>query len=156
MLRKIILAGAACLAAATCVPAFGLEDNGGAAGAVGAVYTMTNAAGPNDVVVYNRATDGTLTSAGMVPTGGTGTGSGLGSQGAIVLSGSHRWLLVANAGSNDITVFGVTPAGLASAGTFSSGGQTPISIAIHGRLVYVLNAGTPNNITGFRLSSTGQ
>ena len=30
-------------------------------------------------------------------------------------------------------------------------GETPTSIAVHGSLVYVLNAGTPANVAGFRL-----
>jgi hypothetical protein len=45
---------------------------------VGTVYTMTNAAGPNSVVVYHRLSDGTLQPASTVPTGGRGTGTGLG------------------------------------------------------------------------------
>src|SRR5205809_902440 len=154
MMRRMNVVGAVCLAtAAWCVPAFGLDDDDDV---VGAVYTMTNAAGPNHVVVYHRLSDGTLKPAGMVPTGGNGAGAGLGSQGAIVLNHSNRWLLVVNAGSNDITVFEVEGEGLEFAGKFPSGGQMPISVTVHGRLVYVLNAGTPNNITGFLLSDGGK
>ncbi len=123
---------------------------------VGAVYTMTNAAGPNSIVVYDRRSDGTLAPAGTVPTGGSGTGAGLGSQGALTLDRSGQWLLVVNAGSNDISVFRVRPHLLELKGTFPSGGTQPISVTIHGRMVYVLNAGTPNNITGFLLDNEGQ
>src|SRR5712692_10705490 len=152
MLRRTILNGTICLAAATwCVPAFCFDDDG----REGAVYTMTNAAGPNSVMVYQRLPDGTLNPGGLVPTGGSGTGAGLGSQGAVVLSDSNRWLFVVNAGSDEITVFEVERDGLEFADKVSSGGHLPISVTVHGRLVYVLNAGTPNNITGFLLNIDG-
>jgi hypothetical protein len=38
----------------------------------------------------------------------------------------------------------------------SSGGLTPVSIAVHGSLVYVANAGTGPNFTGFIFSPFGQ
>ncbi len=111
MLRRITLIGVLCLTiAGLSAPVFSFgQDN---QGVVGAVYTMTNAAGPNSVVVYNRLSDGTLEPAGMVPTGGSGTGAGLGSQGAIALDNSARWLFVVNAGSDDLSVFSVKPGGL--------------------------------------------
>ena len=120
----------------------------------GAVYAMTNAAGGNAILIFDRAAGGALTSAGNISTGGNGTGSGLGSQGALTLTSDQRWLLAVNAGSNNVTVFSVTPAGLEFRSKTPSGGTTPISVTIHDRLVYVLNAGTPN-ISGFRLSSDG-
>ena len=52
----------------------------------GAVYTLTNSAAGNAVAVFDRANDGTLTPNGTFPTGGTGTGANLGSQGAVILS----------------------------------------------------------------------
>jgi 6-phosphogluconolactonase len=120
----------------------------------GAVYAMTNSAGGNSILVFDRAANGALTSAGSAATGGAGKGSGLGSQGSLVLTNDQRWLLAVNAGSNDMTVFSVTPDGLQWRSKTPSGGATPISIAIHGRLIYVLNAGTPN-VSGFHLSSDG-
>ena len=122
--------------------------------APGAVYTMTNAAAGNSILIFDRAASGALTSAGSVETGGKGQGSGLGSQGALTISADQRWLLAVNAGSNDITVFSVTDHGLQWRSKTPSGGRTPISIAIHGRLVYVLNAGTPN-VAGFTLRQDG-
>jgi 6-phosphogluconolactonase (cycloisomerase 2 family) len=155
MLRRITLIGVLCLTiAGLSAPVFSFgQDN---QRVVGAVYTMTNAAGPNSVVVYNRLSDGTLEPAGMVPTGGSGTGAGLGSQGAIALDNSARWLFVVNAGSDDLSVFSVKPGGLQAAGRFPSGGHMPISVTVHARMVYVLNAGMPNNITGFLLGNGGQ
>src|SRR3989449_7163927 len=55
----------------------------------GAVYTLTNQVAGNAVAVFTRGADGRLTSAGTVATGGTGTGAGLGSQGAVVRSEEH-------------------------------------------------------------------
>ncbi len=45
---------------------------------VGQVYTMNNNPAGNAVLVYDRAADGSLTAAGSFPTGGLGTGGGLG------------------------------------------------------------------------------
>ncbi|HME46285.1 MAG TPA: beta-propeller fold lactonase family protein [Syntrophorhabdales bacterium] len=123
----------------------------------GAVYTMTNDSTGNKVVVFTRDEDGILTKAGSMATGGTGSGGGLdplGSQGSLVLSQDHRWLLAVNAGSNEISVFKVWPEGLDLVDKVGSGGNLPVSLTVFHDLVYVLNAGTPN-ITGFYLSHTG-
>src|SRR5437588_6311915 len=72
-----------------------------------AVYTLTNQVAGNGVAVFTRAADGTLSAAGRVATGGTGTGAGLGSQGAVALSDDGRWLFAVNAGSHDVSVFSV-------------------------------------------------
>jgi hypothetical protein len=86
----------------------GISANAAAAeGGRAAVYTLMNLTAGNAVAIFDRAKDGTLTSAGSVATGGTGTGAGLGSQGAVVLSEDGHWLYVVNAGSNDISIFRV-------------------------------------------------
>jgi 6-phosphogluconolactonase len=121
---------------------------------VGAVYTMSNAADSNAVLIFERSFDGRLRAAGAVPTGGTGSGGGLGNQGGVVLSDDERWLLAVNAGSADISVFQVQRRGLRLVSRTPSGGTRPISVTIHRRLVYVLNAGS-DSITGFRLSRQG-
>src|SRR5947209_15705137 len=110
-------------------------------GAPGAVYTLMNLTSGNAVAVFARAADGTLSAAGSVATGGTGTGAGLGSQGALALSDDGRWLFAVNAGSNDVSVFDVGPVGLALASRTASGGTLPISLTVHGHVLYVLNAG---------------
>src|SRR5207248_7379662 len=66
----------------------------------GAVYVMSNAPAGNAVLAFDRAANGALSPAGSYATGGNGTGAGLGSQGALVLSADGRWLLAVNAGSN--------------------------------------------------------
>lgn len=121
---------------------------------VGAVYTMSNAADSNAVLIFDRSFDGRLRAAGAVLTGGTGSGGGLGNQGGLVLSDDERWLLAVNAGSADISVFQVQRRGLRLVSRTPSGGTRPISVTIHRRLVYVLNAGS-DSITGFTLSRQG-
>jgi 6-phosphogluconolactonase (cycloisomerase 2 family) len=118
--------------------------------AAGAVFTLTNAAGGNAVVAFDRADDGALTPAGTYATGGLGSGKGLGSQGALALSSDHRWLFVVNAGSADLSVFAVDRSGLQLTDRVPSGGDLPISLTYHDDLLYVLNAGGVANISGFR------
>jgi 6-phosphogluconolactonase len=162
MLRRNLMAGMCLLAAFTSLPVLAYdrgatindrEDNRGENGRF--VYTMTNAIAGNSVMVFRQASDGSLSPVGPVSTGGNGTGAGLGSQGALTSSRSNRWLLAVNAGSNDVSVFKVSDRGLTLASTTPSGGSMPISVTISGRTVYVLNAGTPNNITGFTLGKDG-
>jgi len=126
---------------------------------VGAVYTMTNDPTGNEVVVFHRDHAGVLTKAGSVPTGGLGSGGGfdpLVSQGSIVLSEDHRWVLAVNAGSDEISVFRVLPEGLDLVDTVYSGGTFPASVTVFHDLVVVLNTGGAPNITGFYLSHTGR
>jgi len=121
----------------------------------GAVYTLTNQVTGNAVAVFDRAADGTLTAGATVATGGTGTGAGLGSQGAVVLSDDGRRLFAVNAGSNDVSVFDVGPTGLSLASRTASGGTLPISLTVHANVLYVLNAGGDGNISGFTVGTSG-
>src|SRR6266852_7225687 len=121
----------------------------------GSVYTLTNQVAGNAVAVFSRGADGRLTAAGTISTGGTGTGASLGSQSAVTLSDDGRWLFAVNAGSNDVSVFSVSPAGLALASRTASGGTLPISLTVHGNVLYVLNAGGTGNISGFAVGTTG-
>jgi 6-phosphogluconolactonase (cycloisomerase 2 family) len=124
----------------------------GAAGkshAPGYVYTLTNSHAGNAVAVFARGDDGTLTPDGTVPTGGLGTGANLGSQGAIVVSG-HK-LFAVNAGDNSISYFRIRRGGLELQDTIASGGVQPISLTVHGHVLYVLNAGGSGNVTGFAI-----
>jgi 6-phosphogluconolactonase len=120
---------------------------------VHAVYTLSNSAAGNEVVMFKTSGHGTMTMAGSFSTGGTGTGAGLGSQGALVLE--EGLLFAVNAGSNDISVLSVRKNGLTLLDKKSSGGTMPVSLTTRGRLLYVLNAGSPENITGFRINKDG-
>ncbi len=122
-----------------------------------AVYTETNAAEGNAILVFRREHDGDLDLVSTVSTRGRGTGAGLGNQGALVLRSDARRLYAVNAGSNDISAFSVTPRGLVFIERVASGGARPISLTLHEDILYVLNAGDPNqgiaaNITGFRVN----
>jgi 6-phosphogluconolactonase len=118
----------------------------------GVVYVQTNDAENNEVVAYARAADGTLNYLGAYETGGSGTGKPhLASQSSVVLSGDGRWLLVANAGSDEISLFEVEAGSLRLSDTVASEGSTPTSIAVHGQLIYVLNNGSAS-IDGFEIA----
>jgi 6-phosphogluconolactonase (cycloisomerase 2 family) len=144
--RLALVAGAvALLAAAAAVP----FASAGREGAVGAVYTLSNSPTGNAVLAFDRAADGSLSSQGSYPTGGLGTGAGLGSQGAVVVSDDGRRLFTVNAGSDSISEFAIDRGGLTLLTTVPSGGRVPISIAQRGHLLYVLNAGGSGNIAGF-------
>ena len=117
-----------------------------------AVYVQTNDATDNEVIAFARADDGALAPLGRYSTGGRGTGKPhLASAGSVVLSDDGRWLLVVNAGSDELSLFAVQPDGLRLADHVGSGGSKPTSVAISGALVYALNNGTPN-ISGFHLA----
>jgi 6-phosphogluconolactonase (cycloisomerase 2 family) len=123
--------------------------------APGAVYALTNAVTGNAVVVYDRGAGGELAPAGLYPTGGIGSGAGLGSQGSVIVSNDHHLLFAVNAGSNSVSSFVVRPSGLELADVVPSGGSMPTSVAFSRGLLYVLNAGTPNNLSGFVVGRDG-
>jgi 6-phosphogluconolactonase len=130
------------------------DDDGGGRG--GVVYTLSNAPSGNAVLAFARAADGSLAPAGSFATGGSGTGGGLSSQGAVILSRGTRYLFAVNAGSNQVSSFKVSARGLELASVVGSGGTMPTSVTAHGRLLYVLNAGGTGNITGFRIGHGGE
>ncbi len=125
----------------------------------GHVYLDDNTAGANTIAAFDRHANGTLTPVPGSPfaAGGVGTGAGLASQGAVQIADGGRLLLAADAGSNQVSVLRIQPDGsLHPAGVVSSGGALPVSIAVHGSLVYVANAGpADSNYAGFRLAPWG-
>ncbi len=124
-------------------------------GPAGAIYTIDNAAS-NNVLYYGRAADGSIMFVSSYATQGAGTGAALASQGAVMLTQDGRFLLVVNAGSNEISVFKVQNNGLNFVSKVSSHGTMPISLTINDKnWVYVLDAGGSGNIAGFMLSTTG-
>jgi len=155
----------------------GNNDAGGnsapsAEGGAGAVFAASNQPSGNKIVAFRRAGDGTLTAAGTCPTGGTGDGFPVNSVNSVILgeesptnhlSDDHRFLFAANLGSSSISIFRYeAPAGLKLVGVESRGISHPTSIALHGNVLYVLNAqrincdpGAGANITGFRVGGDG-
>jgi 6-phosphogluconolactonase len=115
------------------------------------VYIQTNDLTRNEVIAFERLEGGGLAAAGRVATGGAGTGEPhLASQGSLALSDDGAWLLVANAGSDEISLFEVGDDGVRLADRAASGGRTPTSVAVHGKLVYALNSAT-SSIAGFEI-----
>src|SRR4051812_47929097 len=125
--------------------------------AVGAAYTISNATSGNELVVYDRSADGSLTPAGSVPAGGLGTGGGLASQGAVTLTDNGHTVLAVNPGSNSVAAFDVRHDGPELLNTAPSGGIRPVSVAVHKKLVYVLNKNNTAlaTVSGFTLDKDG-
>jgi 6-phosphogluconolactonase (cycloisomerase 2 family) len=116
------------------------------------VYTETNDAQGNQLVVL-QARGGELRPLWRVPTGGRGTGAGLGSQGAVTLSDDRQWLVAVNAGSDEVSLFFVGWSGPPILlDVAPSGGTSPLSVAIRQGLVYVLNG---DNVTGLEIGWHG-
>ena len=123
--------------------------------AFGTVFTSTNAVSGNQVLVYDRSSDGSLSFQGAYATGGTGTGAGLGSQSSLTLSHNNHLLFVVDAGSNQISSFAVKESGLELLDVVSSGGTMPVSLTSYKDWLYVLNAGGSGNISGFAVGQDG-
>lgn len=126
-------------------------DESGLKEANNQVYTLSNQVSGNTVMEYNRAANGTLMFNASYSTGGTGTGGGLGNQGAVIISDDDDVLLAVNPGSNSISSFKITNSGLQLKSTINSGGMRPVSITQNDDIVFVLNAGGSGNISGFSL-----
>jgi 6-phosphogluconolactonase len=158
-LLGLALAGAI-VPSGTALAAPGSSDHR-ASSVVGHVYVNDNTAGENTIAAFDRHADGTLTQTPGSPfaAGGAGTGTGIGSQGALQQSADGRYLLAVDAGSSQISVLRIGADGkLAkfSGGLSSSDGVEPVSIAVHRNLVYVANAGNGgSNYTGFTLDPDG-
>lgn len=140
----------------------------------GAVYTETNGAKKNVVVAFAQYSDGSLKQVQKIATGGKGgiqaqpetgpclpppLGKGkcpnLDTQGEVETSANGKVLFVVNAGSNTVTSFQITKAGLVRASVAKSGGAFPLSLTTHGNLLYVLNANSAN-IQGFKFNAAGK
>lgn len=127
------------------------------------VYVNDNTAVVNTVAAFTQQADGSLVAvAGSpFPAGGAGTGTAVGSQGSLQATADGRFLLAVDAGSNEISVLRIRTDGSlveVPGGRVPSGGIEPVSVAIHGNLVYVANEGngtTGSNYTGFRLNPVG-
>jgi 6-phosphogluconolactonase (cycloisomerase 2 family) len=121
----------------------------------GVVFAQTDNPGGNTVVAYDRAADGALTQAGVYGTGGLGGVLGgsvvdhLASQHSLVYDQAHHLLYAVNAGSNTVTVFQVDGDRLVRTQVVSSGGDFPVSVAVRGDRVYVLNGLDGGSIQGF-------
>jgi 6-phosphogluconolactonase (cycloisomerase 2 family) len=158
------LVSAAGLGAVIATAVAGFSFGASAAAGVTRVYTNDNTAGVNTVAGFQHNADGTLTALAGSPfvAGGAGTGTIIGSQGSLQSTADGRFILAADAGSNQISVLRIAPDGSLApvdGSPFSSHGIEPISIAVHGALVYVANEGngvSGSNYSGFRLTPLGR
>lgn len=116
----------------------------------GKVFSSTNAAAGNELVVYDGARSGAVNLVARIATQGIGTSGGLGNQGAVTLSQDGRHLFVVNAGSNSVSTFRIRRSGVHLVSVVDAGGQRPVSVTEHEGLVVVLNAGGAGNVAGFR------
>ncbi len=127
---------------------------------IGHVYVNDNTTSGNSIAAFDRHADGTLTPVSGSPfaAGGAGTGAGIASQGSLQEAFGGHYLLAVDAGSGQISVLRVAHNGsLVPVSVTGSGGSDPVSIAVHGRLIYVANASEIGpNYSGFRLGQGGQ
>jgi 6-phosphogluconolactonase len=126
--------------------------------ALPAVYTLSNPSGANQVSAYVRASTGSLSRLGRFDTGGSGTGAGLGSQGALVFDAASQRFFAVNTGDNTVSMLALDRTGqLTEMSTVDSGGTRPVSVTVRAGTLYVANQGntaaTPvnANISGFRV-----
>jgi 6-phosphogluconolactonase (cycloisomerase 2 family) len=158
-----LAAGAAVGLGGLAAPAAGAQDAPGAPaeGGFHAVFVQTDNPAGNQVVAYERAGDGALTPAGTYDTGGLGgvlNGSvvdHLASQGSLTYDPANETLYAVNAGSNTVSVFSVRGDTLSLEQVIGSGGTFPVSVAVRGDLVYVLNALGTGSVQGY-ISSFGR
>jgi DNA-binding beta-propeller fold protein YncE len=156
-IRVVAAAAVAAAAVATAAtPAFATASSPAGSGGGAAVFVQTDNTAGNRVVAYHRAADGTLRPVGSYATGGRGgilDGSVVdhtASQGSLAYDPAHARLYAVNAGSNTISVFGVSGDRLALRQVLRSGGTFPVSVAVHGDLVYVLNALKGGDVRGYK------
>ena len=119
----------------------------------GHVYVQTNSAAGNAVVSFARAANGALTYEETVSTGGLGISAGLGSQASLAITADGAHLLAVNAGSDNVSILDITSDGLELADK-QPVGDRPVSVDVHGSLVYVVNQGA-DTIKGVRITSEG-
>ena len=118
------------------------------------VYTESNAAAGNQLLVFAQGEDGSLALKFAIPTHGVGSGGGLSNEGALAISPDGSLLFAVNPGSNTISSFRIGGGTVEFLATARSGGLTPVSLTVHDDLLYVLNQGS-DDITGFRVHDNG-
>jgi 6-phosphogluconolactonase (cycloisomerase 2 family) len=160
MYRKslFLVFAALVLALAIAVPAGAKGWHGHRHHAQKVLFVQTNQPDGNQIIVYDRHRDGTIAYRATYDTGGNGAvaegapSDPLASQGSLVTADHGRVLLAVNAGSDTVSVFGIRGDRLKLRQVVPSGGSFPASIAVHGRLVYVMNSAGDGTLQGYRLS----
>ena len=163
-LIRAATAGAIGLAAAGGLAAFAgpasAADLPGTAGrAAPTVFVQTDNPAGNQVIALAQRPGGQLFQEQVLSTGGLGgieaaTPAGFGglaSQGSLAYDPGHHLLFAVNAGSDTISVLSVDGRHVRLDQVLSSRGEFPNSIAVHGNLVYVANAGGAGSVSGFSI-----
>ena len=140
-------------------PASAADLPGTAGGAPPTVFVQTDNPAGNQVIALAQQPDGQLSQKEVVSTGGLGgieaaTPAGFGglaSQGSLTYDPGHHLLFAVNAGSDTISVLSVEGRQVRLDQVLSSRGEFPNSIAVHGNLVYVANAGGAGSVSGFSI-----
>src|SRR5215469_17827460 len=70
----------------------------------------------------------------------------LGSNDSVAVDAKEMRLFAVNAGSDSVSMFKIKPGGITLADTSPSAGQYPVSLAVNGDTVYVLNSES-NSVT---------
>ncbi|MFI6012593.1 lactonase family protein [Streptomyces sp. NPDC051243] len=163
--RRIVIGGGALAVAGAATVAVSLASasqySGPTAGADHAVFVQGNELDGNTIHVFARDDDGKLKPAGTFATGGKGGDQidaptdSLASQGSLVYDDRSGMLLAVNAGSGTVTSFRVEGQQLKDRQVLDSGGEFPSSIAVRGRIAYVMNAGGAGSVQGFRITGKG-
>ena len=129
-------------------------------GSVGAVYTLSNGATKNQVLVQSLNMNGQMTMTGSVDTNGTGVNTTaedvLFSQGSVVVYSNY--LFVVNPGSNSISMFMISPSDgtqLTLVSVQTTNGWFPISIAVNSMYACVLTGGPITGIRCFTYNASG-
>jgi 6-phosphogluconolactonase (cycloisomerase 2 family) len=125
---------------------------------------MTNATSGDQILVYVRDHRGRLqpVPGATASTGGSGGSvtaavDPLGSQNSLVYDPASQTLFAVNAGDNTISAFNTGTVGfpLRLRARVPSGGFIPVSIAVSGNVLYVLNAGGTGSVTTFAIGDNG-
>ncbi|MEV4038600.1 lactonase family protein [Streptomyces umbrinus] len=163
--RRIMIGGGALatVAAATVAVSLASASQYGPSeeGADRAVFVQGNELDGNTVHVFARDGQGKLKPADSYATGGKGGDQvdaptdSLASQGSLVYDDASGMLLAVNAGSGTLTSFRVEGRALKSRQVVDSGGEFPASIAVRGKIAYVMNAGGEGSVQGFRITEKG-
>jgi 6-phosphogluconolactonase (cycloisomerase 2 family) len=130
-------------------------------GADRAVFVQGNELDGNTIHVFARDGQGKLKPAGSYATGGKGGDQvdaptdSLASQGSLVYDDASGMLLAVNAGSGTVTSFRAQGTKLLARQVIDSGGEFPASIAVRGKIAYVMNAGGEGSVQGFRITRKG-
>ncbi|TWE10286.1 hypothetical protein BKA23_2641 [Rudaeicoccus suwonensis] len=121
----------------------------------GIVFVQNNSTTGNTVYAYDRTKSGGLTQVGAYPTGGNGgalsgaVADHLSSEGSLSYDALSHTLYAVNAGSNTLTSFAVFGDHLVREQVVPTEGTFPVSVAVRGNLVFVLNARNGGSISGY-------